>query len=245
MKKLFLVLMTMMGIYSVTMAQPGKKPTTAPKAPATKPAPATMLKTQADSVSYVLGESAAYNLMQQGFGDVKINSAAFNKGFTDILNKRKPAIDDQAASAVVNNYYFKMQAEKSKPNIEAGRKFLEENKKKPGIITTASGLQYEVIKEGTGIKPTLVDTFVCDYRGTLLSGAEFDASYNRGQPLQMGVNQVINGWKEGLQLMSVGSKYKFYIPYNLGYGEVGSGQIPGGSTLVFDVELHDVKKKKE
>ena len=137
-----------------------------------------------------------------------------------------------------------MQEAKIKPNIEEGRKFLAQNKLKPGVITTASGLQYEVIREGTGIKPAAVDTFVCHYRGTLLNGTEFDASYNRNQPLVMGVSQVIRGWTEGLQLMPVGSKYKFYIPYDLAYGTNDQGPIPGGSLLVFEVELLDVKKKQ-
>jgi len=103
-------------------------------------------------------------------------------------------------------------------------------------------MQYEVIVEGTGIKPTLVDTFVCNYRGTLLNGTEFDASANRGTPLVMPVTGVIKGWTEGLQLMNVGSKYKFYIPYTLGYGPSDYGPIPGGSLLIFDLELLDVRK---
>ena len=130
----------------------------------------------------------------------------------------------------------KMQEEKIKPRIEEGRKFLAQNKLKPGVKTTASGLQYEVITEGQGIKPTAVDTFVAHYRGTLLDGTEFDASYNRGQPLQLGVSQVIRGWTEGLQLMPVGSKYKFWIPYEIAYGVMGQGQIPGGAMLIFEVE---------
>ena len=133
--------------------------------------------------------------------------------------------------------------EKAKTEIEAGKKFLEQNKLRPGVKTTASGLQYEVITEGTGIKPTTVDTFVVHYRGTLLNGTEFDASYKRNQPLTYPMTQVIPGWTEGLQLMAVGSKYKLYIPYNLGYGVMGQGQIPGGATLVFELELLEVKKR--
>ena len=137
-----------------------------------------------------------------------------------------------------------MQESKSKPTIEAGKNFLSKNKARPEVKTTASGLQYEVITEGTGIKPTALDTFVCHYRGTLINGTEFDASYNRGQPLVYPVAGVIRGWTEGLQLMAVGSKYKFYIPYDLAYGTNDNGQIPGGSTLIFEVELLDVKKAK-
>lgn len=210
------------------------------------PKPSGILKTNADSVSYVLGEVTAYALIEKGLGDVKItNSTAFLKAVKDVLGKNKTLMDDVTANALLNNYMTKVQAEKVKPEIEQGQKFLAQNKLKPGVKTTASGLQYEVIKEGTGIKPTAVDTFVCNYRGTLLNGTEFDASANRGAPLVMAVNQVIPGWTEGLQLMSVGAKYKFWIPYNIGYGVMGNGPtIPGGAMLIFDVELLDVKKKK-
>lgn len=208
--------------------------------PITKPV--TILKTTLDSVSYVLGEIAAFNLVQQGLGDVKINNTAFLRALNDILGKKKTLMDDVAANALLNNYMVKIQQEKVKPTIEEGQKFLAQNKLKPGVKTTASGLQYEVITEGTGIKPSAMDTFVCHYRGTLLNGTEFDASYNRNQPLTLGVSQVIRGWTEGLQLMAVGSKYKFYIPYELAYGPMGQGQIPGGSMLIFEVDLLDVKK---
>ena len=157
---------------------------------------------------------------------------------------KKTLLDDAAANSIMNNYMSRIQAEKSKPTIEAGQKFLAKNKLKPGVKTTASGLQYEVIKEGTGIKPTALDTFVCHYRGTYIDGTEFDASYNRGEPLTYPLNKVIPGWTEGLQLMSVGSKYKFYIPYNIAYGAVDYNGIPGGSMLIFDLELLDVKKKQ-
>lgn len=136
----------------------------------------------------------------------------------------------------------KVQAVSSKPNIEAGQKFLAQNKTKAGVKTTASGLQYEVITEGTGPKPTATETVEVNYMGTLLDGTEFDNSYKRGQPISFPLNRVIAGWTEGLQLMPVGSKFKFYIPYNLGYGLNGNGAIPGGSTLVFEVELLSIKK---
>jgi len=231
-------------------AQPPKtvtKPVTKPVAkPVIKPVatPVNILKTNIDSVSYVLGEIAAFNLVQQGLGDIKINNNVFLRAVTDILNKKKTLLDDVTANACLSNYMSKAQEEKSKPTIEAGQKFLAQNKLKAGVKTTSSGLQYEIITEGTGIKPTALDTFVCHYRGTLLDGTEFDASYNRNQPLTMGVSQVIRGWTEGLQLMPVGSKYKFYIPYEIGYGTIEQGQIPGGAMLIFDVELLEVKKKQ-
>jgi FKBP-type peptidyl-prolyl cis-trans isomerase FklB len=211
--------------------------------PVTKPV--SILKTNADSVNYVLGEIAAFSLREKGLGEVPItNSTAFMKALNDILGKKKTLVDDVTANALINSYMTKLQSEKVKPEIAKGQKFLAQNKLKPGIKITASGLQYEVIKEGTGIKPTVADTFVCHYRGTLLDGTEFDASYNRNQPLQMAVTQVIPGWTEGLQLMSVGSKYKFWIPYTIGYGTMGNGpKIPGGAMLIFEMELLDVKKK--
>ena len=242
MKRVIFPLIMLAGI-SVLNAQPGKpvsKPVTKPV-----PKPVNILKTTLDSVSYVLGEVAAYNLSQQGLGDVKINNTAFIRAVNDILGKKKTLLDDVAANALLNNYMSKLQAEKVKPAIDEGQKFLATNKLKDSVKTTASGLQYKVILEGTGIKPTAVDTFVCNYRGTTLDGTEFDASANRGTPLVMAVNQVIPGWTEGLQLMAVGSKYKFWIPYNIGYGVMGNGPgIPGGSMLIFDVELLDVKKKQ-
>ena len=159
--------------------------------------------------------------------------------------KGKPMqMNEMAANDVMNKLMNNILEAKSKPNIDACNNFLAANKSKPGIITTASGLQYEVIRQGTGERPTAQDTFVCHYRGTLLDGTEFDASYNRNQPLEMPVNQVIRGWTEGLQLMNAGSKFKFYIPYTLGYGANDNGPIPGGSLLIFEVELLDVKKKR-
>ncbi len=239
MKKIILSLL-MLSAITLLNAQPGKP------VPKPKPKPASLLNTNADSVSYVLGEVVAFDLIQKGLGEVKLtNSAAFMQAINDILGKKPTLIDDVSANALLNSYMTKVQAEQVKPAIEEGKKFLEQNKLRDSVKTTASGLQYQVIKEGTGIKPAAVDTFVCHYRGTLLNGTEFDASANRGTPLVMAVNQVIPGWTEGLQLMPAGSKYKFWIPYDLGYGVMGNGAaIPGGSTLVFEVELLDVKKKQ-
>ena len=223
-------------------AQPGK-PVVKPTA---KPAP--LLKTKNDSLSYVMGEVVAFALLQQNpaLSEVKpTNATAFLKAYTDITGKKKTLLDDVTANALLNNYMSKLMEEKAKPRIDSGKVFLASNKLRKEVKVTNSGLQYEVIKEGDGIKPTAVDTFVCHYRGMLLNGSEFDASYNRGTPLVMALKDVIPGWTEGLQLMSVGSKYKFWIPYNIGYGIMGNGErIPGGSLLVFEMELLDVKKKQ-
>lgn len=239
MKKVFLFLTLLITMLQV---QAQKNPPAKPVAP--KPAPP-VLKTTLDSISYILGESAGYNLSQQGFGSIKLNMALFNRGMGDIINKKKPLLDDNTANATINNYYMKMQQEKSKSTIVEGEQFLAKNKLRPEVKTTASGLQYEILKQGTGERMAATDTFVCHYRGTLINGTEFDASYNRGQPLTMPANQVIAGWTEALQLMPVGSKYKIYIPYQLGYGTMGQGQIPGGAVLIFEMELLDFKKRKE
>ena len=129
-------------------------------------------------------------------------------------------------------------------NVESGEKFLAQNKSKPGVKTTASGLQYEVITEGKGKKPTAADTVEVNYKGTLIDGTEFDNSYKRGQSISFPLNGVIRGWTEALQLMPVGSKYKLYIPNQLGYGMNDTGPIPGGSVLVFEVELLNIKGKQ-
>ncbi len=232
----------MMGAVVAAYAQPGvKKPATKTpvKAPVT---PAPVLKTLSDTISYILGESAAYNMEQMGFNNVKLNMSLYTRGMNDVRGKKKPLIDDAVANATMNRYYMKTQEEKCRPTIIAGEEFLAKNKLRPGVKTTASGLQYEVIAEGTGPKMQEIDTFVCHYRGTLIDGTEFDASYNRGQPLVMPARDVIPGWTEALTMMPVGSKYKIYVPYQLGYGIAGQGQIPGGAVLIFEMELLDFKK---
>jgi FKBP-type peptidyl-prolyl cis-trans isomerase len=233
MKKLLLIFVA---LFSIVFANAQTKP--APK-PVVKPA-APFLKTMEDSASYAVGISVANFYKQMGVK--KLNTSIVSKAINDLLTGKKALMDDATANSLMNAYISKIQAQKSVPTIKAGEKFLAENKKKPGVITTASGLQYEVINEGTGIKPTVADTFVCHYRGTFIDGIEFDASYNRGEPLTMPVSRVVQGWIEGLQLMAVGSKYKFYIPYQLGYGPSDYNSIPGGSVLIFDMELLDVKK---
>jgi FKBP-type peptidyl-prolyl cis-trans isomerase len=144
-------------------------------------------------------------------------------------------------------YMQNRQAEKMKAmyskNIADGEKFLADNKKRDGVQETTSGLQYEVITMGTGAKPSPTDVVRVHYTGTLADGTKFDSSLDRGEPAEFGVNQVIQGWQEGIQLMPAGSKFKFYIPYELGYGENGTGPIPPYSTLVFEVELLEIVKK--
>jgi len=137
---------------------------------------------------------------------------------------------------------FQMKNEKAAANLKAGEEFLAANKNKPGIVALPSGLQYEVISEGTGIKPLATNKVTCHYHGTLIDGTVFDSSVKRGQPATFPLNAVIKGWTEGLQLMPTGSKWRFFIPPHLGYGERGAGsQIGPNSTLIFEVELLDVK----
>lgn len=202
----------------------------------------TPLRNFIDSASYAIGMDRANFLRQQGV--TKMNVALVKRGFDDLISNKPVYITDAGANMVMNKLITNLQFEKVQPNIDAGKKFLAANKKKKGVITTKSGLQYEVIKKGTGARPTILDTFVAHYRGTLLDGTEFDASYNRNEPLRYGVNQVIKGWIEGLQLMQVGAKYKLYIPYNLAYGVFDNPPIPGGSLLIFEMELLDVRKKR-
>jgi FKBP-type peptidyl-prolyl cis-trans isomerase FklB len=136
-----------------------------------------------------------------------------------------------------------MARRKVQPTIDEGEKFLAENAKRPGVIKTPSGLQYEVISEGTGERPTAEQTIKIHYDGTLINGRKFDSSRDRGEPIVYPLSQLIKGWIEGVQLMKVGSRFKLFVPYYLGYGEQGSGEnIPGGSTLIFDMELIEIVK---
>ncbi|MBO9594027.1 MAG: FKBP-type peptidyl-prolyl cis-trans isomerase [Niabella sp.] len=213
-----------------------KKPAAAPVA-ATSPA----LKTLADSASYAIGVNIAQSI-KKDIGD--LNTAVMMDAMKATFNGKKPALSDETLMSVMMTYSEKAKEAQSQTTINAGRAFLEKNKTQPGIKTTASGLQYIVLTEGTGAKPAAEDTAICHYRGSLLDSTEFDNSYDRGEPLTIPVSAVIKGWTEGLQLMSKGSKYKFFIPYELGYGLRGAPPtIPGGSVLIFEVELVDVKKK--
>ncbi|MEP7372604.1 MAG: FKBP-type peptidyl-prolyl cis-trans isomerase [Chitinophagaceae bacterium] len=242
MKKLLLPIM-LLTVSGMIWAQSNTKSKPAVKTSASKPVlPQPSLKNLSDSASYAIGVSVASFYKQQGI--TNLNTSLVSKAINDILGGKKPLMDDEAASMCVNKLLNNMQESKSQPTIEAGKAFLAKNGKRPEVKTTPSGLQYEVITEGTGIKPTAADTFVVHYRGTLIDGTEFDASYNRNQPLVYPMTAVIHGWTEGLQLMAIGSKYKFYIPYNLAYGTNDNGQIPGGSTLIFEIEMLDVKKAK-
>lgn len=189
-----------------------------------------------DKFSYGLGMGIGQNLLSMGVKDMSIED--FVKGISDVLSGNKTELTHSEAQKVVNEHFQKLAEEAYAVNRNAGEKFLAENAKKEGVTTLPSGLQYEVIKEGNGKKPSATDRVQCHYEGTLIDGTIFDSSIKRGEPAVFGVNQVIRGWVEALQLMQEGAKWRLYIPYDMAYGEHGAGEmIPPYSALVFDVEL--------
>ena len=194
------------------------------------------LTNEIDSVSYSLGVNIGENLKTQ-FPDINLKN--FELAIKDVLdNQKEPKISGADAQKVIQNYFQKQQAKASESVIEEGKKFLTENSKKDGVITLDSGLQYEIIKSGEGAKPTINDQVTTHYHGTLLYGTVFDSSVERGQPATFPVSGVIKGWTEALQLMTVGSKWKLFVPYDLAYGERGAGpKIGPYTTLIFEVEL--------
>ena len=197
-----------------------------------------------DKLSYALGLGIGQQLKQMGLKDSLVIED-FAASIADVLAGNPLKVSNQEGQQIVNAFFQKMEAEQNAAKIQAGKaakaegeKFLAENAKKAGVTVTKSGLQYEVLTEGTGKKPTAKDTVRCHYEGRLLDGTVFDSSYQRNQPADFGLQQVIAGWTEGVQLMGEGAKYRFYIPYMLAYGEGGAGaQIPPFATLIFDVEL--------
>ena len=193
-----------------------------------------------DKVSYALGLGIARQLAGMGASEVNVDD--FAQALKDIFAGKEPQVTDQEGQQLVNEFFQNKQAEMAAKAKEGGEKFLEENGKKEGVVTLPSGLQYQVLREGNGKKPKATDKVECHYEGTLIDGTKFDRSYDRGQTATFGLNQVIAGWTEGLQLMQEGAKYRFFIPYNLAYGENGAGQsIPPYAALIFDVELVAVK----
>ncbi len=197
-----------------------------------------------DKLSYALGISFGQQIVQTNLKVADFQS--FSKGLETIMTGIKPEIDFAECQQVLNDFFSKIQEEenqKMSATKKEGEDFLKENAKRPEVTTTASGLQYEVVKEGTGAKPTISDMVKVHYHGTLIDGTVFDSSVKRGVPAEFGVNQVIKGWVEALQLMPVGSKYKLYIPSELAYGQQGAGaMIKPNSALIFEVELLDIIK---
>ena len=235
-----------------TQKTPAAKPHTAPgtksDTPAAKGNTAPALTTDKEKGSYALGMNIGRGLSKQ---PVDLDPAAVARGLQDAMSGAKPELTDEEAAAdlaqlqdqVKKATEAKMQ-ELAAENQKAGAAFLAENKTKEGVVTLPSGLQYKVLTAGTGPKPAATDTVVCQYKGTLLDGTEFDSSYKRGQPATFAVGRVIKGWTEALQLMPVGSKWQLFIPAELAYGERGAGNvIPPNATLVFEVELVSIQGK--
>ena len=194
------------------------------------------LNNEIDSVSYSLGVNIGENIKTQ-FPDIDLKN--FEAAIKDVLDdNKKPSISGADAQKTIQEYFTKQQAKASESVVEEGRKFLAENSKKENVVTLESGLQYEVIKNGEGAKPTLNDQVTTHYHGTLIDGTVFDSSIERGEPASFPVSGVIKGWTEALQLMNVGSKWRLFVPYDLAYGERGAGpKIGPFTTLIFEVEL--------
>ena len=197
-----------------------------------------------DKLSYALGHNIGHQLFGMGL-QKSLNIEDFAAGIADVLQENAPKMGNDEVHEVLERYFAELEerqqqeaAERGKAARSEGEAFLNRNKLRPEVTTTASGLQYEVVKEGTGRQPKASDTVRCHYEGTLIDGTVFDSSYRRGMPAEFGLRQVIAGWTEGVQLMKEGSIFKFYIPYNLAYGERGAGaDIPPYAALVFKVEL--------
>src|SRR6187401_474513 len=188
-----------------------------------------------DSASYAAG---IYLIkFFRDFDITNFNPEIVARAISDLQSQKKPLLKDSLANMVVMRYQYKLQEVKNKSTIDAGKKFLAENKKRPGVKVTPSGLQYEIITVGTGKKPTKKDKVSCNYTGAYIDGTEFNNSYKMGGPISFAVTGVIKGWTEALQMMPVGSKWKLYVPYTLGYGPGQYQAIPGGSALVFEIDL--------
>ncbi len=232
----FCAVLMISSVWAQTTKAPAKTPTKAPVAPVSS---APVLKTALDTVAYSIGLSVAGSLKAQGLAD--INTSLLVAAINETLKGAKTALSPEQANQFIGEYFQKQASVKGSANQKAGEKFLEENKKRPAVTTTASGLQYEVIKMGTGPKPADTSRVKTHYHGTLIDGTVFDSSVDRGEPVEFPVNGVIKGWQEALQLMPVGSKFKLYVPSNLAYGERAAGPTIGpNSALIFEVELLEI-----
>ena len=201
----------------------------------------TKIKTDLDTLSYALGADIGNSLKNAKIEE--INYKAFLNGLTDAIEEKEFKMKEEEIKPYIQKFFTELKEKGLTENLEEGRAFLEENKTKEGVIVTESGLQYEIIEEGTGKSPSATDVVKCHYHGTLIDGTVFDSSVEKGKPAEFGLNQVIPGWTEGLQLMKEGAKYKFYIPTELAYGQRvrPGGVLEGNMALIFEVELIEVK----
>jgi len=200
------------------------------------------LKSEIDTVSYCIGVDIGNSLKTAKFEN--LNYDAFIKGIDDSFTDKKTALSEDTVKILIQKYFTSIRNKAIEKNLADGRAFLEENKKREGVITTASGLQYEIITEGTGKTPTATNMVKCNYHGTLIDGTVFESTIEKGKPAEFVLNRVIDGWKEGIPLMKEGGKYKFYIPTELGYGTRvrPGGPIEANMVIIFEVELLEVKE---
>lgn len=231
-------------ILMLTVAlQAQKKPVKTAVKKTTTSSATTTLKTNSDSLSYAFGVSLGQYMKSQGIKT--LNYALLNKAIDQSIKGQTTLLDMAQCNQLMSRVAETKSKQVAAAEQEKGKEFLEKNKGRTGVMTTASGLQYEILTKGTGAVPAREDTVTAHYKGALINGKEFDNSYNRGEPLTIPVAGVIPGWTEALTMMPVGSKWKLYIPSAIGYGDYGAGQdIPGGATLVFEVELLGITSKK-
>lgn len=234
------IIVTFSALAAVTgafaQAKTTKPATTGVKKTAAKPAAATGTRNITDTFSYAIAMSTASFFKDKGINQV--NMAMVQKAFEDVMKKNQPALTPDQMNQAIMNRMQSIQRDKTAVARKEGVAFLAANKNKPGVVTLPSGLQYQILKEGNGPKPKATDKVKVHYHGTLIDGTVFDSSVDRGQPISLSLGNVIAGWTEALQLMPVGSKWKLFIPSELGYGDRDAGPvIKGGSTLIFDVEL--------
>lgn len=195
-----------------------------------------MNKDEKEKLSYCLGANIGMSLQSQGLTELDVK--VFTEAMNDVVSNSKLKFNSDEINSFLQDYFGKLQAEQQKAAVAEGEKFLKNNSSQDGVVTLESGLQYKVLKEGTGEKPKATDTVTTHYHGTLISGEVFDSSVERSEPASFPVNGVIPGWVEALQLMPVGSKWKLFVPSHLAYGERGAGQKIGpNTTLIFEVEL--------
>jgi FKBP-type peptidyl-prolyl cis-trans isomerase FklB len=233
-KYIFLFSLTLMGFQLFAQSKKKKAALKSLNTPVT-------LNNQTDSLSYSIGIMVASFYKQQGISS--INDTLVNKAISDKMKGDSTLLNEQQSNQVLMAYIEKAKAEKAAAAKKQGELFLTENKSKPGVVTTASGLQYIVLKDGAGPKPTATDKVKCNYEGKLIDGTIFDSSIKQGHPIEFAVNGVIKGWTEALQLMNAGSKWRLFIPSDLAYGDQQMGpDIKPGSTLIFEVELLEIVK---
>lgn len=222
-----------------TTPKPVSKPVAAKPA-----APKPLLKNGVDSLSYAIGINIGMNMKMQGVEN--ISYITLNKGIADALKGNQPLMDENTCNMTIQQKLQEYMSKKSGAVKEEGRKFLEKNKTQPGVVVLPSGIQYKIITQGSGPKPTLEDTIKVHYKGTTIDGNIFDDSYSRGEPIEFPLGGLIEGWKQTLVLMPTGSKWQLFIPSDYAYGDRGAGgSIPGGATLIFELELLEVKPVKK